>query len=61
MATFSISSNTKKDKKVNKIIIYANYFYSYFKRIIYNKGHYIKVSIYVNPDRFVYSQPLTDL
>jgi hypothetical protein len=61
MATFSINSNTKKDKEVDKTIVYTNYFHNYFKYIIYNEGHYIKVSIYVNPNRFVYPQLLTDL
>jgi hypothetical protein len=54
VATFFISNNIKKNKEVNEIIIYANYFHNYFKRIIYNKDYYIKISIYVNPDRFVY-------
>jgi hypothetical protein len=54
MATFSISSDTKKDKEVDEAIVYANYFYGYFKRVIYDKGHYIKVPIRVNPDRFAY-------
>jgi hypothetical protein len=58
---FSISSNIKKDKEVDEAIIYANYFHNYFKRIIYNKGHYIKISIYVNPDRFTYPRLLTSL
>jgi hypothetical protein len=35
--------------------MYANYFHGYFKRIIYDEGHYIKISIRVNPDRFAYS------
>jgi hypothetical protein len=55
VATFSISSNTKKDKEVDETIVYANYFYNYFKRIIYNKDHYIKIFIYINPNRFIYS------
>jgi hypothetical protein len=61
VATFSISSNTKKDKEVNKIIIYANYFYGYFKRIICDEGHYIKVLIRVDPNRFICPRLLTDL
>jgi hypothetical protein len=55
VATFFINSNIKKDKKVDKTIVYTNYFHNYFKRVIYDKDHYIKVSIYVNPNRFVYS------
>jgi hypothetical protein len=54
MATFSISSNTKKDKKVDEAIVYANYFYNYFKCVIYDEDHHIKVLIYVNPNRFTY-------
>jgi hypothetical protein len=59
--TFSISSDTKKDKEVDEIIVYANYFHDYFKRIICDEGHYIKVSIRVNPNRFAYPQLLTSL
>jgi hypothetical protein len=55
MTTFSISSDTKKDKEVDEAIMYANYFHGYFKRIICDEGHYIKISIRVNPDRFAYS------
>jgi hypothetical protein len=51
---FSISSDTKKDKEVDKAIVYANYFYDYFKRVIYDEGYYIKVSIYIDLNRFVY-------
>jgi hypothetical protein len=61
VATFSISSDTKKDKEVDETIVYANYFYNYFKRIIYDKGHYIKVPIRVNPNRFACPRPLTGL
>jgi hypothetical protein len=61
VATFSISSNIKKDKEVDKTIVYINYFHNYFKRIIYNKGHYIKVLIYINPNRFAYPRSLTSL
>jgi hypothetical protein len=61
VATFSISSDTKKDKKIDEAIVYTNYFYDYFKRVIYDEGHYIKISIRVNPDRFAYPQPLTNL
>jgi hypothetical protein len=54
VATFFISSDTKKDKKVDETIMYINYFHDYFKCIIYNEGHYIKVFIYINFNRFAY-------
>jgi hypothetical protein len=54
MVTFSISSDIKKDKEVDETIVYINYFHSYFKRVIYDEDHHIKVFIRVNPDRFVY-------
>jgi hypothetical protein len=41
--------------------MYANYFHDYFKRVICDEGHYIKVPIRVNRDRFTYPQLLTDL
>jgi hypothetical protein len=41
--------------------MYVNYFYNYFKRIIYNKDYYIKILIHINPDRFAYPRPLTNL
>jgi hypothetical protein len=59
--TFSISSNTKKDKEVDEAIIYANYFYDYFKRIIYDEDHYIKIPIRVDRDYFAYPRSLTGL
>jgi hypothetical protein len=61
MIIFSISSDIKKDKEVNEAIMYANYFYSYFKRVIYNEDYYIKILIYINLNHFIYPQPLTGL
>jgi hypothetical protein len=54
MATFSINSNTKKDKKVDEAIVYTNYFHNYFKCVIYNEGYHIKVLIYIDLNRFTY-------
>jgi hypothetical protein len=54
VVTFSISSDIKKDKEVDETIMYANYFHDYFERVICDKGHYIKVSIRVNLNRFIY-------
>jgi hypothetical protein len=51
---FSISNNTKKDKEIDKAIVYANYFYDYFKCVIYDEGYYIKVPIRVDLNRFIY-------
>jgi hypothetical protein len=61
MTTFSISSDTKKDKEVDEAIVYAIYFHSYFKRVIYDEGHHIKIPIHVDPDRFACPRPLTGL
>jgi hypothetical protein len=61
VATFSISSDTKKDKEVDEAMMYANYFHDYFERVICDEGHYIKVPIRVNPDRFACPRPLTGL
>jgi hypothetical protein len=61
VATFSISSDIKKNKEVDEAIIYVNYFYNYFKRVIYDEGHYIKIPIRINPDRFIYLRLLTSL
>jgi hypothetical protein len=61
MTIFFISSDIKKDKEVDEAIVYINYFHSYFKCVIYNEDHYIKILIYVNLNRFAYPWLLTGL